>query len=221
MRAPMYILLVASNAACLRTTEFRCSDNGECSGGGTCQGVGYCSFPDGSCSGGQRFGDSAGPYAGQCVGAQGGEAGVDMMQMIDAAIDSPVGCPSGYMNAGAQPHMYKVITGAIDWNTQANACAATKPGGAYLAIPDDATELGDIDTIATGHAQYWIGISDQAQAGVYKTVKGDTPAILPWAPGQPNMGPPPMHCVKALSATAQFATDKCNTAIVAVCECEP
>jgi hypothetical protein len=217
---PIWILLLASNAACLRTTEFRCSDNGECSGGGTCEAVGYCSFADGSCSGGRRFDNTAGPFAGQCVGATGNDAGVDMMPMVDSGPDSPTGCPSGYMNAGAQPHMYKVIATATDWQTQVTACAATKPGGAYLAIPDDATELMDIDGIATGHPQYWVGVHHQ-NAAVYNNVKNVTQTFLPWAMGQPNNGPPPMDCVKALSATAEFATEKCNTSIVAICECEP
>src|SRR5262249_32114077 len=152
-----------------------------------CEAVGFCSFSDSSCAGGQRFGDSAGPYAGQCVGETGGDAGVDAMQGDGSG---PPGCPSGYKNAGSQPPMYKIITTPTDGHTQRASWGATKAGGgAYLATPDAASELSDTDNPAGGNGQYWLGINDMATPGTFVTVKDPPQTFLPWAGGQPD-GPP-------------------------------
>src|SRR5690348_12121156 len=78
-------------AGCLKSTAFHCSDNASCGAGGTCQQTtGYCSFPDPNCPQG-KYGDSAGPLAGQCVGGGGGTDGG-----IDSSIDGPSGSANCY-----------------------------------------------------------------------------------------------------------------------------
>jgi hypothetical protein len=211
-------LLVASNAACLRHTEFKCSTDADCSGG-TCESVGYCSVMDSNCSSGHRFGDSAGPFAGQCVGEGGGDAGPDTP--VDSGVDtSTPGCPMGYVATGPQGHMYKIITAIGDWQTRQDMCVATKPGAAYLAIPDDDVEFLAINALTGITPYYWLGIKDVGTE-MYMTVKNTPQTYLPWDTGQPAPEPPSKPCVMAISGIDKFASDKCNQTIAAVCECEP
>jgi hypothetical protein len=213
MRAWLCTAVVAMTAGCLRSTEFHCTTDTDCGANGVCQSVGFCSFPDATC--GQRFGDASGPYAGQCVSANvGSDAG------IDAAVDSPApsGC-DGFTAIAGQPHLYKMIATTADWNTQHDGCAGAS-SSAYLAIPDDATELTALDTFAGAVATYWIGIGDMGQEGVYVTVKGATATFLPWATGEPDNAMN-SDCVSAITAAAQFQDDRCMTHESAICECEP
>lgn len=51
-------------------TAFACSDDDACTrdgSAGTCEPSGHCSFPDGSCASGQRYGEHAGTASGKCV----------------------------------------------------------------------------------------------------------------------------------------------------------
>jgi hypothetical protein len=214
--ALLALLLVAG---CLRTTEYRCSTSAQCGAGGTCEPIGYCSFPDPVC--GHRFGDSAGPYADQCVGMQGGDAGVD-----GRPIDAPPvgGCPAGYNPLPGAPngHRYRRLGTAQTWVMQAAACTQTS-ASAYLAVPDNAAELAELATIAND-TPFWIGITDSAVNGTFVTVRGAPAPFLSFGAGEPdNNVNPPEDCVLATSST-QMADDRCdngNAKFVAVCECEP
>ena len=54
-------------AACTSSGSFACQDDRDC-GEGACEATGYCSFPDGACESGRRYGDLAeSGLAGQCV----------------------------------------------------------------------------------------------------------------------------------------------------------
>jgi hypothetical protein len=97
------------------------------------------------------------------------------------------------------------------------ACTA-EGANVYLAIPDNMTELSALVTLAG--ADFWVGIDDITVEGAYKTVHGTTPTFLPWAPGEPDNGGN-QDCVEALAASTKLATLQCNTARIAVCECEP
>ena len=212
-------LLALICAGCLRTTEFQCSANLECGNGGTCESVGFCSFPDPEC--GRRFADSAGPFANQCVGTPGGDAGVDGPPGIDAPI---TGCPNGYLPLPGAPagHRYRLLGATATWVVQSAACTQTTTS-AYLAVPDDAAELQELATIAAA-TPFWVGIHDMATDGTFVTVRGAPATFLPWATGEPDNGTnPPEDCVAAASAT-QLMDDRCDNGqakYVAVCECEP
>jgi hypothetical protein len=120
---------------------------------------------------------------------------------------------------GTTGHKYKRLTTASDWNTQLNACAATSLN-AYLAIPDDQTELDALGTFAS--AVIWVGIDDLANEGMYMTVKNQPATFLPWAAGEPNNGPPEEDCVSADDTTSTLlSTDRCSLVYIAICECEP
>lgn len=81
------VLLGVAVIGCLRAPGYHCHGSGDCVRGaaqGTCVGeTGYCAFGDPGCASGSRYDDSAGAYAGTCVG---GGAGADAS--ADAAIDA-------------------------------------------------------------------------------------------------------------------------------------
>ena len=100
MRGPLTWVLVAtgiggaafalSDAACLGTTNYQCASAGQCANGNTigrCESDGFCSFPDGTCASGYRYGDLSGSVANQCVGIP------PDARMADAPPDSPPDTP--------------------------------------------------------------------------------------------------------------------------------
>jgi hypothetical protein len=211
---------------CLRSTEFHCSDSTQCAGG-VCQPVGFCSFENSGCPSGQRFGDSAGMYAGQCADGGDVDAGVDAVDdaLEDAMIDSPAdtssACPATYAMVTGAPanRVYRLIAAAATWDAQRTACAADG-ATAYLAIPDDATELMAINTLAAANTDYWIGVSDQATEGTYLNVKGAAQTFLPWDVGQPN-NVNNSDCVLVHQTNRTWNDMLCVNTLPAVCECEP
>jgi hypothetical protein len=214
------VLAAAASAGCLRTTEFRCLQDTDCGATGVCEAVHYCSFPSTACgTAGRSYADSAGQgLPNTCVsgnGNPGGDAGIDAPGTIDGG--GNVGCPSPYAAVAGSAHLYKRLPN-VSWDTAKTDCKLTS-ASAYLAVPDDATELANLATVAAG-LPFWVGIDDVAIKGTFVTQKGVTATFLPWEPGEPDQGNPPKECVSAISAT-QLATDKCGTPLTAVCECEP
>lgn len=212
-------------ASCLHGTSFVCTSDAQCTGaaGGRCEPqIGYCSFSDGSCASGSRFGDQSGPYAGKCVGEVGGPDGA-----IDGAIDGtvdgmidapPVGCPGTYAALpNVATHVYRVITMTGTWTSQQAACMAEN---GYLAEPNDAAELAALNT-AAGANEIWVGVSDQTTEGTFLFGRGGAATFLPWETGEPDNSPAGgADCVRS-SATGTYADDRCSTLRRAVCECEP
>lgn len=127
----------------------------------------------------------------------------------------PAGCPSPYASIAGSSHRYRTLTN-VSWDQAKTMCALSSTA-AYLAVPDDATELANLATIAS--TSFWVGIDDQALQGTFVTSKGAPATFLPWAAGEPD-NTPTDDCVFAASAT-KIATDKCGTRHDAVCECEP
>jgi len=220
------LLLAVSLAACLRTTEFKCETSSQCGTSGMCESTGYCSVPDDTC--GRRYSSSAGALAGQCVGGTSIDGGIDSpMSMIDASIDAPGsggGCPSGYVTVSGQTHKYKVLTAPGTWPGQSSSCTATAPT-AYLAIPDDATELAALDTLIGATASYWVGVTDAATEGTWLNVKGAPQTFLPWQAGAPTTSPAnntfdDVRVVTGNPPANQFLDDKGNVQLPAICECE-
>jgi hypothetical protein len=213
------LLATAASTGCLRSTAFTCQSDTDCGASGTCEAIGYCSFPNAACADtGRSFSDSAGQnLSGSCVPAS-GRTGPDAG--VDAAGDGAgAACPADYAPVAGSRHVYKRLSG-VNWDQARAACKAASTS-AYLAVPDDPTELLNLDTVAM-IVPFWIGIDDRAQLGMFVTQKGVVATFLPWAPGEPNNGTPgkPQECVNAIS-NIQIATDKCGTSHVAICECEP
>lgn len=191
----------AAATGCLRDTEFRCMQDSDCEAMGRCEAVGFCSVVDAGCATGHRFSESAGQgLASTCVPASAGSAGR---------------CPADHVAVGSSGHRYKRL-GAVSWD-QARAMCEQASASTYLLIPDDATELADLATIAS--PPFWIGLDDLAAVGTFMTVKNAPAAFTPWATGEPSTRAG-ADCVRATSAT-QIATDVCSTRRAAICECEP
>lgn len=218
----LLLLVALSTAACLRQTEFKCTTSAECSASGAvCEANGYCSFTDPNCTSGRRFGDLSGPVAGQCVG---GNTGVDggMDTMGDGGGNG--NCPASYTAVSGQAHRYRVISTMGVWMAHKTACAADG-ANAYLAVPNDGTELQSL--VTTAAATYvWVGIEDPME-GTYQTTNGGTiPANDPmWDTGEPNnmplVGGGQADCVVGVMANAKLADDNCGKTYPAICECEP
>jgi lectin-like protein len=210
-----------ASAGCLRSTQFKCAQDADCGATGVCEAVGFCSFPSNSCPGsGRSFGDSAGQgLSNTCVPGN-NPPGVDAGVTIDAPVSidgPPQGCPSPYAAVAGSAHLYKVLAN-VSWDTAASACKLTS-ASAYLAVPDDLTELGNLATVAMG-TPFWVGIDDQAIKGTFVTQKNMPATYVPWATGQPDQSNPFKGCVNAISAT-EIATERCGNSQIAVCECEP
>jgi hypothetical protein len=192
-------LAAAAATGCLRDTEFRCMQDADCEAMGHCEAVGFCSVVDARCATGRRFSESAGQgLASTCVTTGAGNAGR---------------CPMDHVAVGRSGHRYKRL-GAVTWD-QARAMCEQASAATYLLIPDDATELADLATIAS--PPFWIGLDDLAVPGAFMTVKNVPATFTPWASGEPRSG---RDCVRANSATT-IATDVCSTPRAAICECEP
>lgn len=201
MRWAVIGLAVVAATGCLRDTEFKCMQDSDCEAMGHCEAVGFCSVVDAQCTTGRRFSESAGQgLASTCVPATVGSAGR---------------CPSDYVAVGSSGHRYKRL-GTVSWDQARAMCEQASPG-TYLLIPDDATELADLATIAS--PPFWIGVDDLAAQGTFMTVKNVRAMFTPWATGEPStqLG---RDCVRAVSAT-QIATDVCSNRRAAICECEP
>jgi len=218
MRAALVMAMLASG--CLKAAAFECASDPQCTRAGTqgtCETVGFCSFPDSTCTSGRRFGDVSGPYTQRCVG--------DVAGGSDAAIDGGftvpdgLGCPVGYaILTGVPNRVYRRIGTAETWDSQVTACRADG-ANVYLAIPDSATELQAILTLAS--SDVWVGIGDAVTENSFVTVLGGVPAFLPWAANQPDDSGGGSDCVMALSASATYDDRRCITTASAVCECEP
>jgi hypothetical protein len=111
-----------------------------------------------------------------------------------------------------------MISTTATWDAQRTACAGDG-ANAYLAIPDDATELMAINTLLPAGVDYWIGISDQAMEGAYVNVKGAAQTFLPWDTGQPN-NINNADCVEVHQNNRAWNDTTCATTSRAVCECE-
>jgi hypothetical protein len=220
-RVAIALVFAALLGGCLRETAFQCAMDVDCSGG-TCEAVGFCSFVDDRCTSGRRYGDHAGSYSGRCVGdepeidAPGG--GPDGPPGADASVDAPpAACPVDYVAIAGAPSVYRIIGNAMGWTEQQVDC--TNDGGGYLMIPDDGAELAAV-TGAAG-APIWVGISDTATEGEYRTVRGDVATFLPWAATEPDGDVNPQQdCVLGTGGT--ISDERCgNLNAIAVCECVP
>lgn len=228
MRTLIFIA-VSMAAGCLPRTEYKCTGNADCTASGSiCEPSGYCSFVDGTCASGQRYGELSGSLANECVASALADAGVgedaiDDDAPVDVMPDAPPTCPSGYTIFGDRG--YKLISAAASWTAQMAACAADGPN-VYLSIPDDQDELSGFIQ-GSGQPRLWVGIDDQATEGTYLTVRGATiPANSPlWNAGEPDDDPltgnGPGDCVVAVnSGGGQLADDSCTRTYPAICECE-
>ena len=191
-------LLALGDAACLRATRFTCDRNDACGSTGSCEATGFCSFPDPACNG-NRYDASAGVLAGQCVGS------------------AAVACPADFVALASVTtnHVYKVLATPARESTQEATCT-TLSAHAYLAVPDDATELAAL-TAAQAPA-LWLGLT-RSMGSKFHAASGGNATFLPWQGGNPDNGAG-RDCVTAVSTT-EIQTEVCSAELPAVCECAP
>lgn len=74
-----WLTALGAIAGCGPAAAFQCENDLDCLRGsqtpGMCQAVGYCSFPDGACESGQRFGEFSDAFGDKCVPADGSGSG--------------------------------------------------------------------------------------------------------------------------------------------------
>jgi hypothetical protein len=221
-------ILGAASTGCLRKTEYHCAEDTSCGVSGVCEASGFCSFPDGDCASGRSYTTSAGSLAGTCTDGMQVTIDADLSMPDSAIVDGPMSdtpaaaCPAGYvtLTGGQSGHLYKVISTAQDWSVQQAGCVATTTK-AYLAVPDDLTELQAMDTAIGAGAVYWVGISDSQTEDTWRTVLGTIQTFLPWLAPAPDDQNPGEDCVAAIATSHQFNDDRCNTNRPAICECGP
>lgn len=180
--APMLLAIALVQPACLRSTSFTCDTDRDCvfGGQGTCEDVGYCSFPDDTCTSGDRFASGSGPYADQCVAGDAIDAGRDALTdaatdarsdaTTDAATDAETDAPpntgcldpgngttfpngqpcNGWGTASANNAMVQNAGGRLAVTPVANAAGAIG-GCTHVAVPfGPAGTLVQVDRTLTG-----------------------------------------------------------------------
>jgi hypothetical protein len=139
--------------------------------------------------------------------------------MVDAPVDTvgsdvPRVCPNGYTASGS--HCLVLNSANNAW---ANARTACQVLGADLAWPPDAATLQAMTDVAQGH-DYWIGISDPMNTGVWVTVSGANAPYLPWGLGEPKSTGACVRVHKQGSGPT-FITQQCDNTTPSVCDLPP
>ena len=98
---------------------------------------------------------------------------------------------------------YSSNTNSLTWS---QARAEAEAVGGHLAIVNDAAENEFIRAnILTDFA--WLGLTDEAQEGTYRTVLGDLAPYLNWKAGEPNNSNGNEHYARLLKSTGKW-TDR-------------
>lgn len=150
------------------------------------------------------------------------DAPIDGSLAIDAAVDAHT-CPIDFVSitGGQATSRYKFYDSLnpgniVAFNTASSTCTNQ---GAYVAIPNDASEIAAFDLIVQNGSQpgYWVGLTDATVEGTWVTVLGAAATFLPWEMNQPNGGNA-MNC--AVGYQSQLYDVDCASALyVFICEC--
>lgn len=137
---------------------------------------------------------------------------------VDAqlAVDAPVlaldagECPPTYTRMGSSCYRYSAVP-APQWLDGELACEADGVG-AHLVTIDDAAEAAMLAT-AFNTNDFWIGVTDLVEEGVYRNVTGELAPYLNWRVGEPSSS----DCAQ-LDEIAEFHISPCDTSDEYVCE---
>jgi hypothetical protein len=188
-----WLVAIVAACGCRYTGTYTCERDDQCrsrAAPGTCQlPAGLCSFPDATCPLGQRYDDTAGEAAEECVGPT---------AMVDAppAFD-PNACPTGFMQVTAGvPSRYRVLPtlpAPADFSDYMAACDAELPGSTHGAVIDTAAEAMALAAVFGGGAgRYYIGMVqdpiERAPAAGWIHADGTPVATALWMAGEPNDG---------------------------------
>ena len=160
---------VAASLACPADTAFQCEDDAACGAGGQCELNGYCSFPDGTCASGRRFGSFAvAGIADLCVPTE--------ASMSTGAESSTSASPdAGSTTTGASPDM--------PWPHDGDSTSSTTdPVDPVDPAGDESGTTGDPGTTGTSVRRVEDGLTVLYQlyagtTGVVSDTSGTLPAI--------------------------------------------
>ena len=179
-------------AGCRYQGAFMCETSEQCGANATCQPSHYCSFMDPSCASGQKYDETAGPYAGQCVGEQAVDAGVDVMP--DAAFDVAT-CPVGYnITIASSMSRYKLVTSQTTFGPHMTNCADDLVNATHLVIPETLQEIIElsryIDPLNNTGSVFFIGVVQEPSAATPSEgwIRFDGQPLNPalWHPDEPD-----------------------------------
>jgi hypothetical protein len=141
------VLLVAATCTPIRSV-FTCHGDQSCVDGatqGTCELTGFCSFPDGTCATGRRYGVYAGGGLGStCVGAGSGDDGGAVCGLLgDPCCAADMGCPGLTCDSTSMTCTGCVVQLALGDN---HGCALKPDGTVWCWGKNDHGQLGDNST---------------------------------------------------------------------------
>ena len=133
--------LVGLGLACATGGAFECERNAQCTGG-QCESNGFCSFPDGECESGKRFGDAApAPVGGACVPLE--EAGTGSTGSVQASTETTGDASDDGTDSGSTGPA--ILDGTTTDDTTGEAESSDGPGessGSSSTTGDDGTSSG-------------------------------------------------------------------------------
>ena len=222
-------LVIIVSTGCRYTGAYTCERDDQCrsrAAAGTCQlPAGACSFPDATCPQGQRYDDTAGDSAGQCI---------EGVPMVDAAtVFDPTTCPTGFMQlAATSPSRYRVLPAlpaTARFPDYMAACDAQLPGASHGAVIDTPAEVMAVAAVfGGGTARYYIGVVQDPAAATPSAgwihANGAPVAAAHWRQDDPDDGNASEadHLEQAgvILNDGTFSDVAGNTALPVLCECD-
>jgi hypothetical protein len=138
--------------------------------------------------------------------------------------DPPLGCPDGYTPSGRGdlPHQYRLVNEQVDWSAAVTDCANDGQPETYLVVIDSTIEDQFVDAFSSNR-DVWLGASDEATEGLFRTILGDVLPYEDFTGVEPNNGGDPNavpgeDCVLMLDG-GLWNDRSCDEKFRFVCEC--
>ncbi|XP_017145884.1 C-type lectin 37Db-like [Drosophila miranda] len=144
----------------------------------------------------------------------------EKLSTIEAAIEAPGGKNmknlDGFVQIGSR-FFYIEQHHVVNWFSGTNIC---RQKGGHLASPKSGEEFSRLKEKLTKGRDYWLGISDLANEGVFQSqTTGNMAAFLKWGSGEPNNFANKEHCVELRSDSDFLMNDNvCTVTMYFVCE---
>jgi hypothetical protein len=134
----------------------------------------------------------------------------------NSALDASSECPADFVRAGTSCYRVNHFQDTGDGNAFVASEALCEAQGGHLLVIDDAAEWTRVSALGLLGTDYWIGVSELAQLGVYRTVLDDVATYLPWDTSEPDSGVD--HCVGVRVATGNLYDNVCTGLDDSICE---